>query len=186
MLPSSLQLVVDHLDHYVTLPPPSPATNVSIISCSECEFDIRFIFLWVCVPNFSAWVIGGLYPLYAMGWDSIRPLLCWASPKPGAFSSRRGAIWIFCGITLRLMYVGVCFFRHAGTYTAEEVALILRDKLIHLQSLYIDQFRYLHHMLREKRRKYVHGLSQIEEASTGGKSTEHTTWPDSYISIACN
>lgn len=58
--------------------------------------------------------------------------------------------------------------KHAGIYTAEEVALILRDKLIHLQSLYIDQFRYLHHMLREKRRKYLHGLSQIEETSTGG------------------
>lgn len=52
--------------------------------------------------------------------------------------------------------------KHAGVYTAEEVASILRDKLIRLQSLYIDQFRFLHHMLREKRRKYLHGLSQLE------------------------
>ncbi|XP_074652035.1 KAT8 regulatory NSL complex subunit 2-like [Tubulanus polymorphus] len=44
--------------------------------------------------------------------------------------------------------------KHAGVYTAEEVALITRDKLIRLQSLYIDQFKRLQHVLREKRRKY--------------------------------
>ena len=41
-------------------------------------------------------------------------------------------------------------------YTAEEVALILRDKLIRLQSLYIDQFKRLQHIMKEKRRKYLH------------------------------
>ncbi|XP_014677149.1 PREDICTED: KAT8 regulatory NSL complex subunit 2-like [Priapulus caudatus] len=45
--------------------------------------------------------------------------------------------------------------KHAGVYTAEEVALMTRDKLIRLQSLYIDQFKRLQHMLREKRRKYL-------------------------------
>jgi KAT8 regulatory NSL complex subunit 2 len=46
--------------------------------------------------------------------------------------------------------------KHAGVYTAEEVALIFRDKLIRLQSLYIDQFKRLHHVLAEKRRDYLH------------------------------
>ena len=50
----------------------------------------------------------------------------------------------------------VLFPRHAGVYTAEEVALIMRDKLIRLQSLYIDQFKRLQHVMRERRRKYLH------------------------------
>lgn len=33
--------------------------------------------------------------------------------------------------------------KHAGVYTAEEVALIMCEKLIRLQSLYIDQFKRL-------------------------------------------
>ncbi|XP_066300726.1 KAT8 regulatory NSL complex subunit 2-like isoform X1 [Branchiostoma lanceolatum] len=45
--------------------------------------------------------------------------------------------------------------KHAGVYTAEEVALITREKLIRLQSLYIDQFKRLQHLLKEKRRKYL-------------------------------
>jgi len=48
--------------------------------------------------------------------------------------------------------------RHAGVYTAEEIALVFRDKLIRLQSLYIDQFKRLHHRLREKRRQYLHTM----------------------------
>lgn len=50
--------------------------------------------------------------------------------------------------------------KHAGVYTAEEVALIMRDKLIRLQSLYIDQFKRLQHIMREKRRKYLHTYKQ--------------------------
>ncbi|KAK7909610.1 hypothetical protein WMY93_014294 [Mugilogobius chulae] len=46
--------------------------------------------------------------------------------------------------------------KHAGVYTAEEVALITRDKLIRLQSLYIDQFKRLQHLLKEKKRRYLH------------------------------
>ena len=52
----------------------------------------------------------------------------------------------------------VAVFRHAGVYTAEEIALVFRDKLIRLQSLYIDQFKRLHHRLREKRRQYLHTM----------------------------
>jgi len=51
-------------------------------------------------------------------------------------------------------------FRHAGVYTAEEIALVFRDKLIRLQSLYIDQFKRLHHRLREKRRQYLHAMKR--------------------------
>lgn len=53
--------------------------------------------------------------------------------------------------------------KHAGVYTAEEVALITRDKLIKLQSLYIEQFKRLQHVLKEKRRKYLHALKQEKE-----------------------
>ena len=55
------------------------------------------------------------------------------------------------------------YSRHAGVYTSEEVALITRDKLIHLQALYIDQFKRLQHLLKEKRRKYLHTVRQERE-----------------------
>ena len=54
--------------------------------------------------------------------------------------------------------------RHAGVYTAEEVALITRDKLIRLQSLYIDQFKWLQHEMKEKRRRYLHTVCREREA----------------------
>lgn len=58
--------------------------------------------------------------------------------------------------------------RHAGVYTAEEVALITREKLIRLQSLYIDQFKRLQHLLKEKKRRYLH--SRKVEHETLGES----------------
>lgn len=61
--------------------------------------------------------------------------------------------------------------RHAGVYTAEEVALILRDKLISLQSLYISQFKRLHHVLSERRRNYIH--SSKLESSLGWKNNSY-------------
>lgn len=54
--------------------------------------------------------------------------------------------------------------KHAGVYTAEEVALVMRDKLIRLQSLYIDQFKRLQHIMKEKRRKYLHTHKQEKES----------------------
>ena len=48
-------------------------------------------------------------------------------------------------------------------YTAEEVTLLTRDKLIRLQSLYIEQFRRLQHVLKERRRRYVHALKREKE-----------------------
>ncbi|KAK9679791.1 putative DNA-binding domain [Popillia japonica] len=53
--------------------------------------------------------------------------------------------------------------KHANVYTAEEITLVTRDKLIRLQSLYIEQYRYLQQILREKRRKYLHSLKREKE-----------------------
>ncbi|MBN3310576.1 KANL2 protein, partial [Amia calva] len=56
--------------------------------------------------------------------------------------------------------------KHAGVYTAEEVALITREKLIRLQSLYIDQFKRLQHLLKEKKRRYLHSR-KVEHENIG-------------------
>ncbi|KAG7209685.1 hypothetical protein KM043_011330 [Ampulex compressa] len=53
--------------------------------------------------------------------------------------------------------------KHTGIFTAEEVIYIAREKLIRLQSLYIDQFRRLQYTLKEKRRKYLHALKKEKE-----------------------
>ncbi|KAG5891997.1 hypothetical protein JTB14_007745 [Gonioctena quinquepunctata] len=53
--------------------------------------------------------------------------------------------------------------KHANVYTAEEVTLITRDKLIRLQSLYIEQYRHLQYLLKERRRKYLHSLKREKE-----------------------
>lgn len=58
--------------------------------------------------------------------------------------------------------------RCAGTLTAEEVSLIARDKLIRQQSLYIQQFGRLQHLLREGRRRYLREIRlerQMEASS---------------------
>lgn len=60
--------------------------------------------------------------------------------------------------------------RHAGVYTAEEVALITREKLIRLQSLYIDQFKRLQHLLKEKKRRYLHNR-KVEHETLGKYTT---------------
>ncbi|XP_051865343.1 KAT8 regulatory NSL complex subunit 2 [Pristis pectinata] len=57
--------------------------------------------------------------------------------------------------------------KHAGVYTAEEVALVMREKLIRLQSLYIDQFKRLQHLLKERRRRYLHACRPESEGAGG-------------------
>uniref|UniRef100_A0A8C5XFR5 KAT8 regulatory NSL complex subunit 2 n=1 Tax=Microcebus murinus TaxID=30608 RepID=A0A8C5XFR5_MICMU len=52
----------------------------------------------------------------------------------------------------------------ASRILAEEVALIMREKLIRLQSLYIDQFKRLQHLLKEKKRRYLHNRKVEHEA----------------------
>ena len=54
--------------------------------------------------------------------------------------------------------------KHAGVYTSEEAMQVTRDKLIRLQSLYIEQFRRLQHVLRERRRNYLHSLKREKES----------------------
>lgn len=64
-------------------------------------------------------------------------------------------------------------------YTAEEVALITREKLIRLQSLYIDQFKRLQHLLKEKKRRYLHSR-KVEHDSLGKKAAVRLS-PGSFL-----
>lgn len=54
-------------------------------------------------------------------------------------------------------------FRHAEVYTTELVTKITTEKLMRLRSLYIDQLYRLKHVLREKRRNFVHTLRTERE-----------------------
>ena len=45
--------------------------------------------------------------------------------------------------------------KHAGVYTPEEVSAILRDKMLRLQSLYVQEVNYLQHLLKDKCKKYI-------------------------------
>uniref|UniRef100_T1J0D2 Uridine phosphorylase n=1 Tax=Strigamia maritima TaxID=126957 RepID=T1J0D2_STRMM len=65
--------------------------------------------------------------------------------------------------------------KHAGTYTAEEAALITRDKLIRLQSLYIEQFKRLQHELKEKKRKHLNALKHEKETMGSVHETPRDT-----------
>ncbi len=55
--------------------------------------------------------------------------------------------------------------QHAGVYTAEEVVRTLRDKLIRLQKLYIDQFQRLLIKMRESR----YGHQAVQSCLTTGR-----------------
>jgi len=55
--------------------------------------------------------------------------------------------------------------KHAGVFTGEEVMRTMRDKLIRLQKLYIEQFGRLGHLLRESRRTY---LAQVKDEREAG------------------
>lgn len=54
-------------------------------------------------------------------------------------------------------------FRHAEVYTTELVTKITTEKLMRLRTLYIDQLYRLKHLLREKRRSYLHTLRSERE-----------------------
>jgi len=58
--------------------------------------------------------------------------------------------------------------KHAGVFTGEEVMRTMRDKLIRLQKLYIEQFGRLGHLLRESRRTY---LAQVRDERDAGLVT---------------
>ncbi|KAJ7424517.1 KAT8 regulatory NSL complex subunit 2 [Pitangus sulphuratus] len=78
--------------------------------------------------------------------------------------------------------------KHAGVYTAEEVALIMREKLIRLQSLYIDQFKRLQHLLKEKKRRFLHSRKVEHEAIDICQDTNQTLFKPCQGSeeVPCN
>lgn len=53
--------------------------------------------------------------------------------------------------------------RHANHFTSKEILRIADEKLALLQGLYIDQINHLHHLLREKRRTYLHAMRRERE-----------------------
>lgn len=46
-------------------------------------------------------------------------------------------------------------FRHASVFTEEELTRTLRDKMIKLRRLYIEQYGHIQYILKEKRLKYI-------------------------------
>lgn len=62
--------------------------------------------------------------------------------------------------------------RYAEVFTAEEVTKITRDKLIRLQSLYIEQFKWLQHVLRERRRKYLLSRPMVDDSKERDEAGE--------------
>ncbi|KAH9381172.1 hypothetical protein HPB48_003149 [Haemaphysalis longicornis] len=55
--------------------------------------------------------------------------------------------------------------RHAGVYTVEEAAVITREKLVRLQTLYLEQFKRLKHVLALKRAEYLRNKVSSEPIS---------------------
>lgn len=54
-------------------------------------------------------------------------------------------------------------FDHTSVFTDEEVTRILRDKMVRLRRLYIEQYGYIQYILKEKRLKYIQ--AQREEST---------------------
>lgn len=58
---------------------------------------------------------------------------------------------------------GEDIFKYANVYSLEEISMITKEKLIRLQTLYLEQFKRLQHILKEKRRNYIHALQKEKE-----------------------
>ncbi|CAG2174442.1 unnamed protein product, partial [Oppiella nova] len=65
--------------------------------------------------------------------------------------------------------------KHAGIYAAEEVSLILREKMLRLQSLYIEQFKRYQYLLKDKKNKYLMSL-KLEKEIQGVKSISQSVF----------
>lgn len=78
-------------------------------------------------------------------------------------SDQEDPLKYFKVIILVKVFIIMINFRHANVYTAEEITSVTRDKLVRLQELYIEQYKYLQHLLREQRRKYLHSLKKEKE-----------------------
>ncbi|OXB51655.1 UNVERIFIED_CONTAM: hypothetical protein H355_014961, partial [Colinus virginianus] len=48
----------------------------------------------------------------------------------------------------------------------------MREKLIRLQSLYIDQFKRLQHLLKERKRRYLHSSKAEHDAAHTTRSSQ--------------
>lgn len=62
------------------------------------------------------------------------------------------------------------FLKHANVLSAEEVTQVAKDKLIRLHSLYVNQYSHLCHLLKEKRRHYLHAIKKEKETCCSMRS----------------
>lgn len=60
----------------------------------------------------------------------------------------------------------MCIDRNAGVWTDDEAALLTKEKLVHLQGLYINQFKRLRHLLQLRYRHYCREMEQTRRAAT--------------------
>ena len=68
-------------------------------------------------------------------------------------------------------------FRNASVYTEEEILRTLRDKMIRLRRLYIEQYNHIQYVLKEKRLKFIQ--SQRLEDEMFGDHHSFRNYPDS-------
>lgn len=68
-------------------------------------------------------------------------------------------------------------FKNASVYSEEEVLRTLRDKMIRLRRLYIEQYSHIQYLLKEKRLKYIQ--SQRIEDETYGDIFSFRNYPNS-------
>lgn len=64
-----------------------------------------------------------------------------------------------------LIYISLFNFlsRHAGVYTRAEAVRLSEMKLIKLQGLYREQITHLQHVLKQRRRSYLHDIRRERE-----------------------
>lgn len=67
--------------------------------------------------------------------------------------------------------------KHASVFTEEELTRTLRDKMIRLRRLYIEQYGHIQYMLKEKRLKYIQ--AQRAEDEQFGESYSYRNCTDS-------
>lgn len=127
--------------------------KVCLISCILIQKTVAYIWYIIVYCKMSSF--------------GFNPRFCCQTSWSLFEEPSRAETWPFTQWFLQWIYL--FFFvnhRHAGVYTAEEVALITREKLIRLQSLYIDQFKRLQHLLKEKKRRYLHNR-KVEHETLG-------------------
>lgn len=56
-----------------------------------------------------------------------------------------------------------CNSRHAGVYTRAEAVRLAEMKFLKLQGLYREQITHLQHVLKQRRRRYLHDIRRERE-----------------------